>query len=66
MATTDRGFASMDKSKQRDIARQGGIAAHKKGVAHEYNSATARAAAAKSPHVIASRARRAAAVPATL
>ena len=28
MATHDRGFASMDPNKQREIARKGGIAAH--------------------------------------
>jgi len=35
MATEDRGFASMDRKRQRDIASKGGKAAHKKGAAHE-------------------------------
>ena len=35
MAKEDRGFASMDRSKQREIASKGGRAAHVKGTAHE-------------------------------
>lgn len=31
MAISDRGFASMDKEKQREIARKGGQASHKGG-----------------------------------
>lgn len=31
-----RGFASMDEQKQREIASQGGKAAHQKGTAHEF------------------------------
>lgn len=31
MSTADRGFASMDKDKQREIAKKGGAAAHAKG-----------------------------------
>lgn len=31
-----RGFASMDKEKQREIARKGGRAAHEHGGAHEF------------------------------
>ena len=38
MAKSDRGFASMNKDKQRGIARAGGIAAHKKGTAHEFTT----------------------------
>lgn len=38
MATENRGFASMDKEKQREIASKGGKAAHAKGVAHEWTS----------------------------
>ncbi len=47
MAKQDRGFASMDPEKQREIARKGGIAAHKKGTAHEWTSKEARAAGSK-------------------
>ena len=36
MATEDRGFASMDRNKQREIASKGGKAAHQKGTAHEW------------------------------
>jgi len=39
-----RGFASMDKSKQRMIASKGGQAAHKKGTAHTWTSEEARKA----------------------
>ena len=39
-----RGFASMDKSKQRMIASKGGQAAHKKGTAHTWTSDEARKA----------------------
>jgi len=39
-----RGFASMDKSKQRMIASKGGKAAHKKGTAHTWTSEEARKA----------------------
>jgi uncharacterized protein len=42
-----RGFASMDKEKQREIASKGGRAAHEKGTAHEFNSNEASAAAKK-------------------
>ena len=45
--TSRRGFASMDPSKQREIASKGGRAAHKQGVAHEWNSDEARAAGRK-------------------
>lgn len=47
MATQDRGFASMDREKQREIARKGGIAAHEKGTAHEWSPAEAREAGRK-------------------
>ena len=47
MATEDRGFASMDRSKQREIASKGGKAAHQKGSAHEWTSEEARAAGRK-------------------
>lgn len=38
MPNDNRGFASMDEKKQRDIASKGGKAAHEKGTAHEFNS----------------------------
>ena len=47
MATEDRGFASMDRQKQRDIASKGGKAAHAKGTAHEWTSEEAREAGRK-------------------
>lgn len=37
-----RGFASMDQSKQKEIASKGGRAAHAKGTAHEFDSSEAR------------------------
>ena len=42
MAKADRGFASMDRTKQRKIASQGGKAAHQKGTAHEWTREEAR------------------------
>ena len=42
-----RGFAAMTPDKQREIARRGGRAAHKKGTAHEFNADEARAAGRK-------------------
>jgi len=47
MATQDRGFASMDPEKQREIASKGGRTAHEKGTAHEWTSAEAREAGRK-------------------
>ena len=47
MAKEDRGFASMDSSKQREIASKGGRAAHQKGTAHEWTSDEAREAGRK-------------------
>lgn len=47
MAKEDRGFASMDRGKQRDIASKGGRAAHQKGSAHEWTSEEAREAGRK-------------------
>ncbi len=44
MAIEDRGFASMDRTKQREIASKGGKAAHQKGTAHEWTSEEAREA----------------------
>ncbi|ALM83875.1 KGG domain-containing protein [Bordetella sp. N] len=42
-----RGFAAMGPEFQREIAAQGGRAAHRLGKAHRFSSAEARAAAAK-------------------
>jgi general stress protein YciG len=47
MATQDRGFASMNRDRQREIARKGGKAAHVKGTAHEWNQMEAREAGRK-------------------
>ncbi len=42
-----RGFASMDEERQREIASMGGKAAHEKGTAHEFDSEEAREAGRK-------------------
>ena len=42
-----RGFASMDKTRQREIASMGGRRAHEMKVAHEWNKETAAAAGRK-------------------
>ena len=47
VAKEDRGFASMDRAKQREIASKGGKAAHQKGTAHEWTSEEARNAGRK-------------------
>jgi uncharacterized protein len=47
MGKEDRGFASMDRTKQREIARMGGTAAHLRGTAHEWSSEEAREAGRK-------------------
>lgn len=47
MATSKRGFASMDAAKQKEIASKGGRAAHAKGTAHEFTSDEARVAGRK-------------------
>lgn len=46
--STGRGFASMDPERQRQIASQGGKAAHQSGNAHEFDSAEGREAGKKS------------------
>lgn len=51
MGKENRGFASMDKAKQREIARMGGKAAHAKGTGHEWTSEEARAAGIKGGRV---------------
>jgi len=47
MPKEDRGFASMDRNKQREIASKGGKAAHLKGTAHEWTREEAREAGRK-------------------
>lgn len=42
-----RGFAGMDPDQQRQIAAEGGRAAHESGNAHEFNSEEAREAGSK-------------------
>src|SRR5690349_21052210 len=44
---SNRGFASMDRGKQKEIASKGGKAAHAKGTAHEFDSDEARNAGRK-------------------
>jgi len=43
-----RGFAGMDPERQREIAAEGGRAAHASGNAHEFNSREAREAGSHS------------------
>ena len=45
--TSNRGFASMDPARQREIASEGGRAAHASGNAHEFTSEEAREAGRK-------------------
>ena len=45
--SSNRGFASMDPARQREIASEGGKAAHEKGTAHEWTADEARAAGRK-------------------
>lgn len=42
-----RGFAAMEPERRRDVSRKGGIAAHSKGTAHQWDKATAREAGRK-------------------
>jgi general stress protein YciG len=44
---TERGFAAMNPERQREIAREGGKAAHQSGNAHEFTSEEAREAGRK-------------------
>ncbi|WP_228896087.1 KGG domain-containing protein [Pseudoduganella aquatica] len=46
--TSNRGFASMDPDRQREIAAEGGRAAHAAGTAHEFTSEEARKAGSMS------------------
>lgn len=47
VSRSPRGFAAMDRSKQREIASKGGRAAHAKGTAHEFTSEEAAQAGRK-------------------
>jgi general stress protein YciG len=47
-----RGFASMDREKQKEIASKGGKAAHAQGRAHEFSTDEARAAGRKGGEVV--------------
>jgi general stress protein YciG len=49
---SNRGFASMDPSKQREIASKGGRAAHAQGRAHEFTAAEARTAGQKGGEIV--------------
>ncbi|MBP1474850.1 hypothetical protein J7I44_11120 [Frateuria sp. MAH-13] len=46
-STSKRGFASMDEERQREIASEGGRAAHASGHAHQFTSEEARRAGQK-------------------
>src|SRR5947209_6720669 len=52
--TSNRGFGSMDEERQREIASEGGRAAHEKGTAHEFNSEEAREAGRKGGEAVSS------------
>jgi uncharacterized protein len=52
--TSNRGFGSMDQERQREIASEGGRAAHEKGSAHEFNSDEAREAGRKGGEAVSS------------
>ncbi len=47
MARTDRGFASLDLNKRREISSKGGQAAHRQGKAHKWTTEEAREAGRK-------------------
>ena len=47
MGIKNRGFASMDRQRRREIASKGGRAAHEQGTAHEWTSDEAREAGRK-------------------
>ena len=51
MATTQRGFASMSREQQREIASKGGKRAHEKGTAHEWTREEAQEAGRKGGRV---------------
>lgn len=56
-AKSRRGFAAMSPERQREIASQGGRAAHEQGVAHQWNRDEARAAGKKGGQASGSRRR---------
>ncbi len=47
MGIENRGFASLDESKRREVSSKGGRAAHAKGTAHMWNREEASAAGRK-------------------
>jgi general stress protein YciG len=49
---SNRGFASMEPGKQREIASKGGRAAHAQGRAHEFTADEARTAGRKGGEVV--------------
>jgi uncharacterized protein len=49
---SNRGFAAMDPNKQKEIASEGGRAAHRQGVAHEWSSDEAREAGRKGGQIV--------------
>jgi uncharacterized protein len=51
-AKSNRGFASMDRERQREIASKGGRAAHEKGTAHEWTPDEAREAGRKGGEMV--------------
>jgi general stress protein YciG len=50
--SSNRGFAAMDPEKQKEIASEGGRAAHRQGVAHEWTSDEAREAGRKGGQIV--------------
>lgn len=50
--TANRGFAAMDSEKQKRIASEGGRAAHRQGVAHEWSKDEAREAGRKGGQIV--------------
>jgi general stress protein YciG len=51
-SSTGRGFAGMSDQRQREIAAEGGRAAHEQGTAHEFSKAEARKAGQKGGEAI--------------
>lgn len=49
---SNRGFAAMDPEKQKRIASEGGRAAHRQGVAHEWSRDEAREAGRKGGQIV--------------
>src|SRR5215212_1250245 len=50
--SSNRGFAAMSPERQKQIASEGGRAAHRQGVAHEWNSDEARRAGKKGGQIV--------------